>query len=271
MSAVAERQPFTGKVSREWFDRGIWLSQAWKTIPTVYLAAAREAATKYATLQGCESMHFEYAEAQTGDGFGEYREHKSQLTGEDRLAWTKYANRRAMAEMAVLNSLVGYYHGGMYPLVAFGSPDRAGAEFEWISPLAWKHMKPIAGKKDIVSGGGNIYYDVHVVDFGRWPREVALEDTDSGQKIDVTAAQSTTPEGHLKPWSRKAALHLVTAAKMSGFFEKKPSRPEMKTFLKRNLTPVSDRKADDMIWSTWERTQNNSRKAAKTAKIIRKD
>ncbi len=78
------------------------------------------------------------AEVRAGGGFGEYREHRSKLAGEDRLARGTHANFCSLAEMAVLDIVVGYEDGGMPPLVTFGSPERAVAEFGWVSPLALK-------------------------------------------------------------------------------------------------------------------------------------
>jgi len=203
-----------GKVSSEWMSEGEWFANAWKRFPSELLDLAQRAATEFAADDGPEH---ENLQLDCADVFAaEYQG----IDERKKAAARKFCSFRNLAQIEILRRL----RGAPGYLVAFGSPERRGTPHEWISCFAWQGLNPIPGKQNAVSGDGNIYYDVRVIDPSAYPavdeNVTSLAHAKGQQRtsqadlerfvsnyVDKTKSTGNTPsqQGLLAAW--KAASH----------------------------------------------------------------
>jgi hypothetical protein len=150
---------FSGKVTPDWIERGVFLSKAaLRCGNPIFAVPARAAAERFKELRDGETTEM-FEGSSLLSGAARDRELLNLLHGEEKQAWLDYYTNRNAAERALWFDL-----GWNGALRAFGANEIPSREPEWIPVQAWYWLHPDPAKKDVVSGEGMKYYYVRVVE-----------------------------------------------------------------------------------------------------------
>jgi len=148
---------FAGKVSNEWLSRGVWLAEA-----AIVFADSNTELAQRMMAEGAKQFtalrHGESPETFALNSLRSEAEHDQLLHGDELTAWRKYSGGLGCLQL----NLIGRLQFGT--LLAFGVPDRLGAQPEWIPPWAWMHLELDTGCRNKASGEGGTYWQIKVVD-----------------------------------------------------------------------------------------------------------
>ena len=160
MSAgVQDAAVLTGKVTPDWIERGVFLSQAALQLGSpIFAEPARAAAKRFAELRDGETTEM-FEDSSQLSGEARNKELLARLYGDEKEAYLHYYINRNSAARDVLFNL-----GWDGTFLAFGANGAPNKELEWIPVQAWYWLHPDPAKKDVVSGEGMKYYYVRVVD-----------------------------------------------------------------------------------------------------------
>jgi hypothetical protein len=149
--------PFEGKVSNEWFNRGVWLCQAAEAFgDDDEIAQFRQHVKRFAELRdGVTPEMFEGSSNLSGEARKKLWDRL--VFDEEKDAFRLYLTFKERLQITLKNKL---YSGSLVACGARGAPD---ADFTWIPTRAWFYLRLHLDEGNVVRGEGTVYFHVRVV------------------------------------------------------------------------------------------------------------